>query len=406
MKRKAFNKRIVSCIVAMALVLSCLVTVFAGTLVEFNGDGGNKTTTLRVTTTGSFTYTVTNATPIREYSMYIGYPKIGTLCTFEADAVCDEGTEYEAVFLYWKDVISGRIYSYERKIQFVASSRMHLRAEFVGVDESSHYLTYVNYGGTILKDGKNNRGASYPVGTIVMPPSDTDLPGFTFTGWTKYPQDVANDPSDQVIYPQYTVNEESYTVTLTDDSYASGAGTYSNFQTVNLKAEEKNGSGQSFSYWQDENGTIISYERNYSFRINYDVTLTPVFGEDVEPAPVIRISKVYRDIPNTKITFYAERSVPDTYTVISHGILLANGAGVSDIPLTTSAGVDSTTEKANVRKAYGNSNEQCGTFSLAKGAIGRNDPVQVRPFVIVKDADGKQFVVYGDEVRTTNASTD
>ena len=401
MERKTFNKRAVSCIVAMALVLSCFVTAFAGTLLEYNGDNGDGKTTLRVTTNGMFTYTITNATPLTQYSMYVGSPPQGTLCTFEAAETCDD-----SVFVYWKDVLSGRIYSYDRKIQFTAGSRMHLRAEFVDIDESQHYLTFVNYGGTILQDGNKNRGASYPVGKVVMPPTDTDLPGFTFTGWSKVPRDIADDPSDQVIYPQYTVNDESYTVTLTDETYASGAGTYSNFQTVNLKAEEKNGSGQNFSYWQDADGTIVSYERNYSFRINYNITLTPVFGEDVTPEPVIRISKVYRDIPNTKITFYAERSVPDTYTVVSHGILLTSGAGVTDTPLTVSGGVDSTTTNATSRKAYGNSNELCGTFSLAKGAIGRNDPVKVRPFVIVKDADGAQFVVYGEEVRTTNASTD
>ena len=397
MKRKTFNKRAVSCVVALALILSCFVTAFAGTLIEYKGDKGDGKTSLRVTSIGSFTYTVTNATPIRNYGNYVGSPPVGTVCTFEADETCDD-----TVFMYWKDMISGRIFSYERKIQFVASVRMHLRAEFAEMDDTQHYLTYVNYGGTILKDGKNQKGSSYPVGTIVMPPTDTSLPGFTFQQWSKYPQDVADDPSDQVIYPQYTVNDESYTVTLTDDSYASGGGTYSNFQTVNLKAKEKNGSGEPFSYWQDADGKIISYDRNYSFRINYDITLTPVFGADATPEPVIRISKVYRDRTNNKITFYAERSVPDTYTVLSHGILIAYGTGVTDNALLTKDGEDATSTSSNkVRKAYGNSNELCGTFSLAKAEIGSNEPVKARPFVIVKDSDGHQSVIYGDEVRTT-----
>ena len=403
MERKTFNKRAVSCIVALALVLSCFVTAFAaGTLVNYLGDSGDGKTSLKVTTNGSFTYVVTNATPLRSYSQITNSPPQGTLCTFVADETCDD-----SVFLYWKDQMSGRIYSYERTIQFELSSRVHLRAEFADIDEAEHYLTYVNYGGTILPDGKRNRGASYPVGTVVMPPTDTSLPGFTFTEWSKYPRDVADDPSDQVIYPQYTVNEETYTVTLTDDTYASGAGEYSNFQTVNLKAQEKNGSGQAFSYWQDENGTIISYERNYSFRINYNITLTPVVGEDVTPEPVIRISKVYRDLANSKITFYAERSVPDTYTVVSHGILMASGSAVNDNALlVSSATTDAATTGDKVRKAYGNSNEPCGTYSLAKGSIARTTEVKARPFVIVKDADGAQFVAYGDEVRTTNGATD
>lgn len=399
MKHKAFNKRAVSCIVAMALVLSCFVTVFAGTLVAYNGDKGDGKTTLKVTTNGMFTYVVTNATPIKNYAQYVGSPPLGTLCTFEAAETCDD-----SVFVYWKDQISGRIYSYERLIRFEAASRMHLRAEFVDIDEAKHHLTYVNYGGSILKDANGNQGASYPVGTIVMPPTDTDLPGFTFKQWSKYPRDVADDPSDQVIYPQYTVNDETYSVTLTDDTYASGAGEYMNFQTVSLKAKEKNGSGQTFSYWQDENGTIVSYDRNYNFRINYNITLTPVFGEDVTPEPVIRISKVYRNLSKSKITFYAERSVPDTYTVVSHGILLAYGSGVDENPLTVSNGADAASTSAKVRKAYGDSNEPFGTFSLAKSGLDPAEAVKARPFVIVKDAEGVQSVVYGDEVNTTNGA--
>ena len=399
MKRNTFNKRAVSCVIALALVLSCFVTAFAGTFIEYKGDGGDNRTKVKVTTNGKITYTTVNATPLNTYNGVNQSPPVGTLCTFEAAETVDD----ELVFMYWVDLLSGRIYSYDRKIQFVASSRVSLRAEYADISQTKHRVTYVNYGGTILKDDNGGQGASYTIGTdVVMPPTDTDLPGFTFKGWSKYPRDIADDPSNQVIYPKYTVNQETYTVTLTDDSYASGAGEYMNFQTVNLKAKEKNGSGQSFSYWQDENGTIVSYERNYSFRINYNITLTPVFGENVTPEPVIRISKVYRNLSKSKITFYAERSVPDTYTVVSHGILLAYGSGVDENPLTVSNGADAASTSAKVRKAYGDSNEPFGTFSLAKSGLDPAEAVKARPFVIVKDAEGVQSVVYGDEVNTTN----
>ena len=41
MKFKAFNKRVVSCIVALALVLSCFVMAVAGALIDFSGDSGD-----------------------------------------------------------------------------------------------------------------------------------------------------------------------------------------------------------------------------------------------------------------------------------------------------------------------------------------------------------------------------
>lgn len=394
MKRRNINKRAVAIIAAVALMISCVVTAFAGSMLPFAGDKGDGKTYVSVKTNGGkMWYKIGSAARKSTMSQYIGSPAQGTLCEFEAE---DTATR---VFLYWKDVPAGRVYSYERAIRFTTGTNIVLRAEFARVSDTDHYVSFLNYGGTILQDD------SYAIGDAVTPPGETDtqLPGFTFTGWSKSASEISAASDDLIVTPMYTVNDESYTVTITDETYASGSGTYSNFQTVNLKAEEKNGSGQTFSYWQDADGAIVSYERNYSFRINYDVTLTAVYGEEVTPEPVIRISKVYRDVTNAKITFYAERSVPETYTVISHGMLMVSGETVDDDTLTVNAA--GYTEASRVRKVYGTSNELCGTFSLAKSKIGRNTEVTARPFIVCKDAAGSQFVVYGDVVRTTNGAS-
>ncbi|MBQ7540769.1 MAG: InlB B-repeat-containing protein [Clostridia bacterium] len=389
MQRKTYNKRVLSIIVAMALVFTCFLTSYAGTLTSFLGDEGFGTGEVSVGTNGGRVYYTIGDDP-RESSRtgYIGSPPLGTVCIFEAE---DTATR---AFMYWQDEYAHRVYSYDRVITVTVGSRISLRAVFANVSDTKHFVSFVNYGNTVMKDTVMvNNGAD------VSFPTDTKLPGFTFRGWSKSANEIKNDDGDMIVYPQYTVNDESFTVNITNEAYVSGAGTYSNFQTVNIKAEEKNGSGETFSYWKDSEDTIVSYERNYSFRINYDVTLTAVYGESVTPQPVVRITKINRDEEDMKLTFYAERSVPDSYTVVSHGMLMATG-NIPDAQMLVSEAGELDT--SSIRKVYGASNEQCGTFSLAKAKVSYVTTVTARPFVIVQNAAGEQFVAYGDTVRTTN----
>ena len=150
--------------------------------------------------------------------------------------------------------------------------------------------------------------------------------------------------------------------------------------------------------WKDEKGSVVSYENNYSFRINYDVTLTAVFGASATPEPVIRISKIYPDKSDMKLTFYAERSVPEGYTVVAHGMLMSTG-NVTEGQMTVANAGD--TASSPVRKVYGTSNESCGTFSLAKALVASTTLVNARPFVICIDPDGNQVVAYGDMCSAT-----
>ena len=56
-----------------------------------------------------------------------------------------------------------------------------------------------------------------------------------------------------------------------------------------------------------------------------------------------------------------------------------------------------------MRKCTGNSNENCGTFSLAKGSIAHNVVVTARPFLVTQDESGNMFVTYGSVERASNA---
>lgn len=394
MKRSTVSKRVIACVIALALVFSCVLTVFADSLSPFTGDESQGTCDVRFGSPGGRVKYEVGPRAGSTRSLMTIPVAVGSACRLEATDTTG------LVFLFWQDAYANRVYSYDPVLEFTASTNMSLVAYYQPLDEEERFVAFVNYGGTIFEDESDY----FAPGDTVTMPTDVKLPGFTFTGWSKSVSDIAADNGNQVVYPLYTVNDESYTVTLTDDTYASGAGTYSNFQTVSVKAREKNGSGESFSYWQDADGTIVSYERNYSFRINYDVTLTAVFGEDVTPEPVIRISKIHRDTQDMKLTFYAERSVPEGYTVLSHGMLMATGKNVVDAQMKVGSANASGT--STVRKVIGTSNEACGTFSLAKTDVSYTTIVVARPFVICRNTNGDQFIVYGDVVRTTNGATD
>lgn len=389
MKKVSFGKRILSVLMAFAVILSCVLTAYAGSITPFNGDSNTGKGQVRLASNGgTIKYVLGTRTGSTSTSLQIS-PAIGAKCSLTAVDVSDR------VFMYWLDEFSGRVYSYDRTIEFINSSKSSFRAQFARVSDSDHFVSFVNYGGTVM-----DLNTTYAIGETVSFPTETKVPGFTFTGWSMSAAEISKSTEDLIVYPKYTVNDESYKVTITNTDYVSGAGTYKNFQTVNLKADETNGSGDKFSYWLNQDGEIISYDRNYSFRINYNTKLTAVYGETVTEEPCIRISKVYRDVDDLKITFYAERSVPERYTVVAHGMVMSAVASTTDSQMVITEAQDNML--ANVRKTIGTSNENCGTYSLAKANVTQSQVVAARPYMIVMDNNtNSQSVVYGEIVRAT-----
>ena len=389
MKKISVAKRSAAALMALVLLLSCVLTVLAGT--AFTGDSGTKKAIVQIVSNGGgwIDYVVNGVSNGTAGSYLSRSVPIGAACTATAvDTV-------EKPFLYWVDEFGGRVISYEPTISFTVASRVYYSAVFKK-NASQRVVQFVNYGGnTLLSNYVFEQGAA------VTPPSNPYAAGFTFRNWSATTSEINNSSEDMIVTPVFDVKQESYTVAITNDAYVSGAGTYGNYATVNLKAEEKNGAGESFSYWKDSDGQIVSYDRNYSFRINYNVTLTAVYGESVFPEPVVRLTRVYRDPANYCMTVFAERSVPDGYTVVSHGMLMSVSATASDSQMTVANG--DRLPNAAVRKVYGNSNEPCGTFSLAKGQLVDSTTVTSRAFLIYQDATGKEFIVYSDILRTTNA---
>ena len=393
MKRNSPGKRVLCFAAAVLMAVACVLSSWAGCVTSTYTASGE--CDLYISSSGGWIlYKIGSASLKRTTTGVQINPPVGTVV--ELEAVDDAKRE----FLYWKDEYAGRIFSQEHKLRLVVGPNIHLKAMFARISDTTvHSVSVVNYGGSLLYDNKEVRINN---GTFTLPDTAGKVPGFTFTGWSATADQIRAATAPLIVYPKYTVNDETYTVDITNNRYVSGAGRYTNFQTVNLKAEPKNGSGETFSYWQNADGDIVSYERDYSFRINYDTELTAVYGETVTPEPIIRTSAICRDPDDMKITFYAERSIPESYTVLTHGILISTAPNVTELQMVISKAKLESDSTAVVRKCAGNSNENCGTFSLAKGDIANSVVVSARPFAVTQDEAGNMFVTYGDMVQASN----
>lgn len=377
---------------AVLMTVSCVMTARAGEIITYTGEAGTGKCGVSASTPGAviqYSIALPSGT-VRTGKIYNTLARtydIGSVVNMTAS---DNG---DTKFLYWYDNATGRILTYENELRYVLGTKVNYRAQTCpsNVDK---YVTYVSYGGSIVKSSElaANEGLSSP--------ATPSLPGLTFQKWSMTENEIASSAENSIVYPVYTVNEESYTVDITNTDYVSGDGTYPVYGTATLKAEPVNGSGESFSYWKDSKGNIVSYDNDYSFRVNYSETFTAVYGEEVTAEPVIRITKVVPEEEENTITFFAERCVPDELEVINHGILITADASKTESQLILPNAGD--TKQSAILKGIGKSNENDGTYSLAKSPVSRNDTVKARPYVVYLD-NGTVKVLYGDAVTASVA---
>ena len=379
-------KRAFCVLFAVLMTVSCVMTARAGEIITYKGDSNTGKCAFSVSTPGAdikFTVTLPNGT-VRS-----GSTKATVSRTYDIGSVVKmTANDYaQGKFLYWFDNATKRIFTTQNEVSYVLGTKVNYRAQACPVT-GDKVVTYASYGGTILKSAElaSNEGLSAPVSPA--------LPGLTFKKWSMTEQEIANSTENSIVYPVYSVNEENYTVAITNTEYVQGAGTYPVYGTAVLKAEPVNGSGESFSYWKDSKGNIVSYSKDYSFRVNYNETFTAVYGEDVTAEPVIRITKIVPDVDESTITFFAERWVPEDMEVINHGMLITADESKTESQLVLGNAGD--TNMSAILKGIGKSNENVGTYSLAKSPV-RNATVMARPYVVYLD-NGTIKVLYGDTV--------
>ncbi|MBQ8783203.1 MAG: InlB B-repeat-containing protein [Clostridia bacterium] len=235
--------------------------------------------------------------------------------------------------------------------------------------------------------------------------------GYEFAGWSVdiTSADVINSTDDFHVYSTYKVGPDVYDITV------NGVTTqYTQYATVKVSADATSSDGKSFLYWAvaDENGNateeIVSYYRSFSFKAHAKTSIVAVYGDELNSDKVaIRITKAEYNAQHNWISFYAERSVDSSYTLLQHGIMFTDKEDVVNGDGTFELG------KANVYASTASSTNRSGVYTLSIGGLHYNDApdyagcekLYARAYVKYVDADGNIKTVYSDVVEYANAKS-
>jgi len=291
-------------------------------------------------------------------------------------------SEEDSTFMYWKDS-GGRVVSTEAEYTFEIGCDETLTAYFF--ENNKYLVTFKNGNGEIIQTINLSEEDE------VVFPEVPALLGYTFIGWDKTAEEIQEAQEDVVV----TALFEKLVQTVTVSVYGgSGSGEYSIKDYVSITANEPE-DGKKFAYWKDELEDILCYDMEYGFYASRDVTLTAVYvteSEPVEEQANIAITSITKT--DNKISFVAERVVPDGNKVILHGIIVTNNSIIGN------SETDFIIGGQDVLKASAETKGLVGTFVLNKIAQ-LGETWYAKGFVIYKDSEGNVFTVYSSTVQET-----
>lgn len=187
--------------------------------------------------------------------------------------------------------------------------------------------------------------------------------------------------------------------------------TYEEGTAVIVKA--KSVSGRKFSHWalNTPNGSVLSSNENYAFRLTGNMSVYAVYvdeSETVEKLPQVAVTDVHTS--GSKIAYEITRSVPSGYTVVETGVLygtstsvLGNGVADENLKFADSNTNGATTDlKAKVyKRAFSSKSSAGSTIWYLNVGTTVDRAVYVRGYVVVKDSKGQYHYVYSDVIDKT-----
>ena len=214
---------------------------------------------------------------------------------------------------------------------------------------------------------------------------------------------IANAKDGRVeVYPVYeSSGKYGVTVEFVDENGTEikepDSTTYANIEIGNGKdvVAPAEIDGKKFAYWQDEDGTTLSYTASFYVRPTKDVTLTAVYANDVVAQPTLVMTEAFSSMNGSKyrVSFTATRSVPDGYTIESVGILYARAENLdtsSDEAIKHDLVLDS--ENGNVKNLKGTSTTLNGTTTGNINTSVSDRVFYARGYLVVKGSAGTQYI--------------
>ena len=329
-----------------------------------------------------------------DYSMIGGVS--GTLDNSITNVPYEIGTQFTLkaipgdgfTFLYWVNS-EGRVLTDNLTYNFYLGDNLTIKAVFCKTENSNAYVIFRDRGNTILK-----ATSADSAGYIDVPTNLIDYAGYTFIGWydadgNKYEEEngriKVNGNAAITIYAKYKADTETvYTVTV--DGIEKGKYTYGSYVTVTAEDIE----GKEFAGWYI-NGTLVSYDKAYSFYVTGNVALEARYSDTVvvkEPVITLLVSE-RKDIADGKqsVILTASWSADSSYTFVGAGIILSQNA---DTALTLENVDGRNVVKTDTRLT---SNEGTYAYTLTLGTTAKLKNVYaVAYFTFIKD--GKVVTIY------------
>ena len=356
-------------------VILCVIMIFGA--VAF-GAYAQESARLNVTViAGAFSMSVDGgASEFMGESYSTSFAVVGS----EYTVVAEPDGDYE--FLYWKND-NGKILSTDEQYSFIFANDTNITAVYNRVSNGRGYVTFLTASKQELS--RQLYSASVAADRITVA-NDVKKLGYIFKGWSI--DGVNPIPASELqgaikaalangnvtVTPIYEKDlSTKYNITVTNGE---GSGSYYFLSSASVTAQPSVDS-RSFSYWQNENGEVVSLSRDYTFAVTGDETLTAVYGADSVNL-VNRITGAFSD--SDGVSFVSSRSVSDGLKLIQSGIIIVNSRSIG------------TDEEAFVIGATGvvkgttSSTASNGDYMLTK--VNTSGTWYARAYVVYEDASG------------------
>lgn len=328
----------------------------------------------------SFTVSITGAGTVNATGAYTGtivgaytasYP-VGSM--FELEAV----TSGNDVFLHWIDDRSGRIISDEPVLPVGLGINTSIRAVFKSETDTA-YVMFVEKNKHVRLSGHVDENITVPEDPYAM--------GYMFKNWVKDNEEQSLKAGDIIAAGTYSENtifnakhekrSDIYRVTFAGVSeFSDGIYNYQYNNRIDITPAEAT-ADKKFAYWKKD-GAIVSYSYSYTFYVPlYDIKVEAVFvdkDEVVATVPALVMAEP-QTVQTNKIAFFAERFLPEQYTMLETGIILSDD---------TTA--DLTLENAKL-KAVSTSTANNGQYTVRKANVTENEKWLGRAYMVYKDGN-------------------
>ncbi len=304
--------------------------------------------------------------------------------TVELNAIPMSGYE----FVCWKDS-AGNLLGENTSLEYTVFSTTTITAEFR--PNSRYTFTYQdNYGKTYkIQPVSDYSEVSYPAAEGAYLRT-----GYVVESWD-------NDYSGELPSSGAVTGNVVFTATLGHDTadtftvkYKPNAGaewvegTYKLGRVFKATADETYG-GNAFSYWKDQNGNTVTYERELSVTVYAAMEFTPYYEGAQSGVTVSNLQSAIANSETGKIAFTGQVVFGDDFaSEVYHGVLLLkSSSAVSSLDFNTSGVI--------VGKSSGYS-AQTNTYIINKKNVAAGDTWYGRAFIVYYDTNNEMQIAFSD----------